>query len=446
MKLKLLMVLIAISVVLRPGIGISENAVKSGPLQNLDVGTGALDLGASLRLRYENLDQYNVRKYGTGVEDSVLLGRIRLDVRYRLNGEISFFLQGQDARFWLSDDIHNREFPKSSPYYNDFDLRQAYMEWHTIGNSPIGVKMGRQAISYGDNRIFGPGDWGNVGRYTWDAAKLLWESDVLDADLIFGKRVLYLWDQFDDAHYDDEVLAVYARIKSFRPYTHDIFFIRKQNSDKHAAIGESGIGDLLVQSIGYQGKGGFHQIDYTVGGVYQFGDFGEDHVSAFGINTEVGVTFPHPLKPRIKVGLVYGSGDNDPNDGEHNTFDGVFGAVDKYYGRMNLFAWMNLVDWYAGVSTSPVKGMLICFDTHWFQLAEKRDAWYFSNGKTMRRDESGSSGNRLGVEMDLVSKYRVNSFMEIMVGGGIFLPNTFIEKTGTSETARWIFTQVELRI
>jgi hypothetical protein len=152
------------------------------------------------------------------------------------------------------------------------------------------------------------------------------------------------------------------------------------------------------------------------------------------------------MSPRLKAGFAYGSGDDDPNDGEHNTFDGVFGAVDKYYGRMNLFSWMNLVDWYAGVSVSPTKGMSIGFDTHWFQLAEKRDAWYFSNGKAMRRDENGTSGNRLGEELDLFCKYRVNSFLDIMVGGGIFLPSTFIDNTGTSKTARWIFTQVQLSV
>lgn len=444
MRLRLVWVLAAISIVLPPGIGISRNASKSGPLQNLDVGTGSIDLGASLRLRYENLDQYNIRKYGTNAEDSVLLGRIRLNARYRLKDEIAFFLEGQDARFWFSDDIRNRDFPNSSPYYNDIDLRQAYMEWHAIGKSPVGIKVGRQAISYGDNRIFGPGDWGNVGRYTWDAAKLLWESDALDVDLIFGKRVLYLWRQFDDTHHDDEVFAVYAGIKSFGPFKHDIFYIRKQNSDKNAVTGERGIGNLLVHSIGYQGNGSYRQIDYTAGGVYQFGDFGKDAISALGLNAEVGVSLPGTLRPRMKAGFAYGSGDDHPGDGEHNTFDGVFGAVDAYYGRMNLFAWMNLVDWYAGVSVSPVKGLSIGFDAHAFQLAEKRDAWYFSNGKALRRDTTGSSGNKLGKEMDLTCKYRMNSFLEMMVGGGIFLPSTFIENTGTSETTRWIFTQVQL--
>ncbi len=36
----------------------------------------------------------------------------------------------------------------------------------------MGLKAGRQSVSYADNRVFGPGNWGNVGRYWWDVVKL----------------------------------------------------------------------------------------------------------------------------------------------------------------------------------------------------------------------------------------------------------------------------------
>jgi hypothetical protein len=71
MKFRLFMAIVAISVTLCPGIGISGNTDKDRPLQNIALGPGTLDLDASFRLRYENLHQYNIRKYGTGREKAV---------------------------------------------------------------------------------------------------------------------------------------------------------------------------------------------------------------------------------------------------------------------------------------------------------------------------------------------------------------------------------------
>jgi hypothetical protein len=187
-------------------------------------------------------------------------------------------------------------------------------------------------------------------------------------------------------------------------------------------------------------------VDYTLTAACQFGNFGKDDIRAYGLATEAGYTFSCRMKPRIAAAVTYASGDEDPSDGDHNTFDGVFGAVDKFYGRMNLFSWMNLVDWQTGLSITPVKGVNVSLDYHWFRLAEKKDAWYYCNGKKMRWDKRGASGSTLGEELDLICKYRVNTWLELMAGYGIFFPGAFVENTGTHENAQWFFTQLQLNI
>ena len=422
---------------------VCRSADPTHALRHVKVGPGTLEPGASLRLRYEYLDQFNVKKYGTGKSDNVLLSRLRLGLRYRLDRGPGLFVQAQDSRFWLSDDVDKHDYDRSCPYYNEFDLRQAYVEWHTIGGSALGFKMGRQAVSYGDNRLFGPGDWGNVGRYTWDAGKLLWRTKALDVDLIHGKRIQYLWNAFDDTHYDFDVYAAYAQLKSISEHKLDLFYVVKSDGVENT-LGESGSGDLLVQTTGFYGNGHWRQVDYGATFAYQFGNFGNDDIRAFGLNAGLGYRLPYRFKPRLSLSLSYGSGDEDPNDGKHGTFDGVFGAIDKYYGRMNLFTWMNLVDWQTGLSLEPMPGVRVCLDYHRFRLAEKRDAWYFCNGKQMRRDETGSSGSNLGGEVDLICKYKVNRHVEIMAGYGHFFPGTFVKKTGTHKDAQWAFTQLLL--
>ena len=413
--------------------------------QHINLASGTLDVGASLRFRYEYLDQYNIKKYSTEKSDTALLSRLRLELRYRLPNGLGFFIQGQDARFWFSEDIHKSDFIQSCPYYNSLDLRKAYVEWHSIGQSPLGFKLGRQAIFYGDKRIFGPGEWGNVVRYAWDAAKLMWRTPYLDLDLVYGRRVLYLWDEFDDAHYDYDLYSLYGQIKCIRNHQADIFIIIKSDDD-NLTKGESVTGDILVRTIGFYGKGKLKQADYSMVIAFQSGNYGKDDIRALGFSAETGYTLAHRFKPRFSVLLTYGSGDDDPNDGVYETFDGVFGAVDAYFGRMNLFSWMNIMDFQAGFEFQPMNGLKIRSDYHHFWLNEKEDAWYFSNGKKMRLDADGSSGSDLGREVDLICKYRVNDHIEMMIGCGVFLPAEFIEKTGTHKDAKWVFTQMILSL
>ncbi|MFH0728766.1 MAG: alginate export family protein [Pseudomonadota bacterium] len=93
-----------------------------------------------------------------------------------------------------------------------------------------------------------------------------------------------------------------------------------------------------------------------------------------------------------------------------------------------------------------MKAINVGLEYHLFRLAEKKDAWYYSNGKKMRWDKKGKSGTELSEEFDLICKYKVNAYLELMVGYGIFFPGTFIEKTGSHQNAQWLFTQLQINI
>jgi len=374
--------------------GIPLLHARAGGIESLfrgiHLGPGTLDLGGSLRLRYEYFDNYNIKTYGNHKEDTILLSRLRINVGYNLPLQTKFFVQLQDARFFFSD-LDSNDFGPSCPYENELDLRQAFWEMRQIGDTPMGFKIGRQVIKYGDYRIFGPGDWGNVGRYTWDAGKILVETPSVRVDLFAANRVLYLKNRFDDEHFPYHVYAAYGHIESIPQNTLDFFYIIKQDSDE-ISRGKAGVGKLLVNTAGFYGKGFWKRLDYSGTFAYQFGDYSQDSIGAVGFNAEAGYTVCERWKPRLALSLSYASGDKNPGDHTYGTFDGVFGAVDKFYGRMNLFSWMNLVDLQVGVSVKPVQSMKFSLDFHRFQLAQAKDAWYYS---TQKKDALGSYG-RIG--------------------------------------------------
>lgn len=417
---------------------------KESLFKGIDLGPGKLDMGGSLRLRYEYFDNYNIKTYGNHKADTTLLSRLRINLGYRLLQRAKIFIQLQDAQFFFSN-LGIDDFGASCPYENSLDLRQAFGEMREIANTPLGFKIGRQVIKYGDYRIFGPGDWGNVGRYTWDAGKILFEIPSVRVDVFAANRVLYLKNSFDDEHFPYHVYAAYGRIESIPRNKLDLFYVIKQNSDR-ILRGNAGVGSLLVQTVGFYGKGGWKQFDYAGTFAYQFGNYSQKNIGALGFNAEAGYTAFEKWKPRLAISLSYASGDDNPSDKTYGTFDGVFGAVDKYYGRMNLFSWMNLVDMQVGVSIKPLKLMKFYLDFHRFKLAGAKDAWYYSTGKKMRWDPTGASGRDLGDEIDLIWKYDVCRHVTLMAGCCAFFPGYFIQTTGPAENAYWAFGQVEFKI
>ena len=61
-----------------------------------------------------------------------------------------------------------------------------------VGNHkefPLSLKVGRQELSYGDERLVGAFDWNNIGR-VFDAAKLRWQNPWFGADFFSGRVII----------------------------------------------------------------------------------------------------------------------------------------------------------------------------------------------------------------------------------------------------------------
>jgi hypothetical protein len=410
------------------------------PLKEIPIGPGTLDIGGSARLRWEYYDNFNIRTYDTGKDDELLLERVRLTFDYHVAENAHAFVMLQDSHYWLGD-LSPNDFGMGNPYRNPLDLRQAYFEWEHIGGTPLGFKIGRQAISYRDKRIFGPGDWGNVGRYAWDVAKLYVDTEPVKLDFLAGQRVLYDQRRFDQYHYDFDMWAVYAQVKKL-PVKLDLFYVLSYD-DHGATVGESGTADHKRHTVGaYLDHSPKKGLDYGCTLACQCGRFGDDDIKAHGGNARIGYTFDAPWSPRVGLEYSFASGDSNPADGDHGTFDGVFGAVDCFYGRMNLFAWKNVHDYQATFSVKPRKGVKIWVDYHYFRLDDARDAWYYCTGRPQRRDPTGASGSGLGHEIDLMAKWQMTKNLELFTGYAHFFPSTFIKRTpGGDGDADWAFIQ-----
>ena len=233
----------------------------------------------------------------------------------------------------------------------------------------------------------------------------------------------------------------YTHVKRL-PFRLDLFYVLKDDASGKTA-GESGTGNLRSNTIGFQAeRTGSDVVDAGATVIGQFGRYGSDRLRAFGMNVKAGATVPVEWKPRLGGQYTLGSGDGNPNDGTHGTFDGVYGGRDIFfYGYLNLFFWANLRDAEIDLSAKPRPWSSLFLEYHHFNLDEATDAWYTTGLKPFRRDPTGSSGTTLGSELDFRLTVTPWRHVELMAGFGRFFPGGFVEKTGPAAPANWYFAQ-----
>ena len=417
-----------------------------------------LIFGSEMRLRYEFQNNFNQKFYGDGPgqgssNDGFLLGRFRAGLDWYPTDKIHIAVWGQDSEAWDMD-MPNSSFYKKNflcdhnPNKDRWELYTTYIELKDLFDKSLNLKAGRQLIFYGNNRVFGPGQWGNTGRWIWDAIKISWRFDRGFIDMFYGQTMLHEVNRFSIKHrHGFASIGAYTHVDLMRkPFFVAIEPMIFSKYDKHHNYtGEkTGEGDLDSWYAGARLYGSnISGFDFDCTFLQEQGDFSNDDLRAYGYHLMVGYKLKTAWRPKLSLEYTYASGDSNPNDNDHETFQGAFGARDKMYGRMNLFHWRNLRDIEAGLSIKPLKGLNVKVSFHKFLLAERKDGWYL-NSKTYR-DKTGRSGNEVGRELDIVAKYKLSKSNVFMAGFGHFWPDEFAKKTASNKQANWIFLQWEYK-
>src|SRR6266436_4016449 len=98
--------------------------------------------------------------------DSYVLDRLRVTMAIQPKDWLKFYGEVQDSRIFF-----NHHIPNANPYEDNWTLWQSYVQVGSSNEGRFDAIAGRQALSFGDERLIGPSDWLNVGR-TFDAVRL----------------------------------------------------------------------------------------------------------------------------------------------------------------------------------------------------------------------------------------------------------------------------------
>lgn len=139
------------------------------------------------------------------------------------------------------------------------------------------------------------------------------------------------------------------------------------------------------------GTGGAHYIhvikthagtfDFLGWGVLQGGTWGalQQRSSAYALEAGWQPAVLKSLRPWIRGGYNYGSGDGDPNDGKHGTFFQILPTA-RAYARYPFFNMMNTRDAFGEAILRPGKNVVVRTDIHSLKLSSGNDLWYQGGG------------------------------------------------------------------
>lgn len=391
----------------------------------------------------ENLFDFN-SAVNAPTDDSWLLERIRVGVEWQPLPWLHVTVQGQDSREFFSDRLNNPGI-MGAEGDDAFDLRLASLE---IGDPRhLSLKLGRQVLSYGDERLVGPLEWSNFGR-TFDAAKIHYQEQGWWLEAFTSSVVNIERGEFNHSNWVDATdtrnqffSGIYFSTQAVPVQTTDVYLFHLH--EEAVAAGSTDFVTLGTRFKGDPGK--LRGWDYTIECAAQAGQVGGQDLRAFASHLEAGCNWlKSAWKPRVGLEYSYGSGDGNAADGQSHTFQNLFPTNHPYYGFMDTFAWQNMHNVVLHLSALPHPKIKVAADLHAFWLDDTGDAWYRANGVTRVRPVSPAASNYAGSELDLTISSKLTPHLDILLGYSHFFAGAYLSDTGASDDANFGYLMLTL--
>lgn len=360
--------------------------------------------------------------------------RSRLNIAVRASDDIQVLAQVQDARLWGGGNAALARGTQDGTA-KALDFHQAYFAITNVFASGLGLKVGRQEMAYGNERLISPTNWNNYGR-TFDAARVAYDDNMLSAHLFTAKLV-----GSQTVTASENLHGLYATIRSLDPALLDIALLVDNNTAELTKGPDQGEAKLNRITAGGRLFGKPAPFDFDVELFHQFGQIAlsdtgsRSAIKASLISAAGGLTIDASLK--LRVGFLYTvmTGDNSSKDGSYGVFSMIFGSGHAYFGSMDLFPKIlgdyGIRDAAITVAISPAAPLSLAFDLHHFR-ADRGVAYRTVTG-TM------AEATALGQEIDLTASFKYSAQVTFTGGVSAFIPGEALINARGPATSYWCF-------
>lgn len=316
--------------------------------------------------------------------------------------------------------------PTGAPFTAPFDLRMAFTDVGSAGG-PVTVRLGRQELVYGEQRLLGHVSWLNAAR-TFDAVKVTYRTKAFHVDAFGASLVRILDSEFDKSGNGNRFAGAYATTGVLVPKgTADAYVFWKR--DVNLRTETATVGNLGHTTVGVRMTGRLPaRLDYGVEMAVQRGSVGTDDVRAWAGHWQVRESLPGAGAVKLTGEYNYASGDKDPTDGVRGTFDQLYPTPHDKYGLADQFGWRNLHHARGGFEFTTIKALPITANYHSWWLAEARDAIYGAGSAPVARVLSGASDRHVGQEVDLQVARALTPQLQVAAGYAHIFTGAFLKQ------------------
>jgi hypothetical protein len=395
-----------------------------------------LRMNGELRMRGESVGGIGFKPDN---DDSYALGRLRVNLGILPTPWLKFQLQGQDAELFGRNPVK----PGAPPYEDAFNLRQAYVEVGNVESSKLGLRVGRQELYFGEQRLIGHLNWVNNAR-SFDAVRVSYRSKDYRIDAFAASVVNFYPGSFNDKRTDGNNLhGIYGSFTKLVPKaTIEPYLLWRVSRGVKSKSGVLGNQDFKTIGLRWVGKLPSN-FDYGTEIAGQTGSFSTDEIRAFAGHAIVGYTMPKVKEtPRFFAEFNYASGDRNAASGRRGTFDQLYPTGHDKIGLADQVGWKNVEDARTGVELKPSKKLAAASSYHMFWLASSHDGLYNAAGTLVAKAANGSAGRYIGQEADLQGTYALKSQVQLGAGYAHLFPGTFLQKATPGKHYNLTYVQV----
>ena len=403
-------------------------------------GSTYLSFGGETRQHYESIRNEN---WGATVEDNNgwYLQRYLLHADLHMGEQFRIFSQIQ------SGIESGRSGGPRGVDEDRMDLHQLFLDFSPLSskNQNLTVRVGRQEIIFGSRRFFNYRERPNL-RLSHDAVQLMTKVGYTDLTAFAGRPVQIDLDYFDNNSGNEHsfwgLYSVTDLGGESLTQKLDLYYI---GLNREQAGFDQGRANEVRHSVGARFWGKYGAFDYNFEFMVQFGSFGDSTIHSYALTSDTGYTWRLGGDSKIRFSLradIY-NGDDDPNDGDLNSFNPFF-PKGKHISQLAATGLINQRDLHPKLNIQFNKQWSLTLSTE-FIWRDSLDDGIYSIANGLLRTGQTSRARYVGTQPEVELKWQVDRHLDIK---GIFIffdAGPFIRETPPGNDITYLGTMATYR-